>query len=88
MVKILTTLLIPTSGTARVLGHDVVNDVDRVRRRIGFVFGGNVDCTGAYPAWTTCITSPTCIESRRMYRAAAFLSCSSAWTSRDESTTA
>jgi ABC-2 type transport system ATP-binding protein len=40
MVKILTTLLIPTSGTARVLGHDVVTDVDRVRRRIGFVFGG------------------------------------------------
>src|SRR5437660_9942088 len=40
MVKILTTLLIPTSGTARVLGYDVVDDVDRVRRRIGFVFGG------------------------------------------------
>jgi ABC-2 type transport system ATP-binding protein len=40
MVKILTTLLIPTSGSARVLGHDVVHDVNALRRRIGFVFGG------------------------------------------------
>jgi len=39
-VKILTTLLIPTSGSARVLGHDVVHDVNTLRRRIGFVFGG------------------------------------------------
>jgi ABC-2 type transport system ATP-binding protein len=39
-VKILTTLLIPTSGSARVLGHDVVHDVNALRRRIGFVFGG------------------------------------------------
>jgi ABC-2 type transport system ATP-binding protein len=39
-VKILTTLLIPTSGSARVLGHDVVHDVNSLRRRIGFVFGG------------------------------------------------
>ena len=40
MVKMLTTLLVPTSGTARVLGHDVVQEADRVRRRIGFIFGG------------------------------------------------
>jgi ABC-2 type transport system ATP-binding protein len=39
-VKILTTLLLPTSGTARVLGHDVVTATSDVRRRIGFVFGG------------------------------------------------
>src|SRR5260370_15340292 len=39
-VKILTTLLLPTSGSARVLGHDVVHDVNALRRRIGFVFGG------------------------------------------------
>lgn len=39
-VKILTTLLLPTSGTARVLGHDVVSATNEVRRRIGFVFGG------------------------------------------------
>src|SRR6202521_4342296 len=39
-VKILTTLLLPDSGHARVLGHDVVSQTDGVRRRIGFVFGG------------------------------------------------
>src|SRR5690349_16200666 len=41
MVKILTTLLLPTSGTATVLGLDVVHDEWQVRRRIGFVFGGD-----------------------------------------------
>ena len=40
MVKILTTLLLPTSGTARVLGLDVVRDQWTLRKRIGFVFGG------------------------------------------------
>jgi len=40
MTKIFTTLLLPTSGTATVLGLDVVRDQWRMRRRIGFVFGG------------------------------------------------
>jgi ABC-2 type transport system ATP-binding protein len=39
-IKVLTTLLIPTDGTASVLGLDVVRDTQKVRRRIGFVFGG------------------------------------------------
>jgi ABC-2 type transport system ATP-binding protein len=39
-IKMLITLLIPTSGQARVLGHDVVRDAQWVRRRIGYVFGG------------------------------------------------
>jgi ABC-2 type transport system ATP-binding protein len=39
-IKMLITLLIPTSGTARVLGYDVVKDAREVRRRIGYVFGG------------------------------------------------
>ena len=39
-IKILTTLLIPTSGMASVVGLDVVRDAKEVRRRIGFVFGG------------------------------------------------
>jgi len=39
-IKILTTLLIPTSGTATVLGHDVVRQTKQIRKRIGFVFGG------------------------------------------------
>jgi ABC-2 type transport system ATP-binding protein len=40
-IKMLITLLIPTSGTARVLGHDVVKDAREVRKRIGYVFGGD-----------------------------------------------
>ena len=39
-VKMLTTLLIPTAGTASVKGFDVVNQADEVRKRIGFIFGG------------------------------------------------
>lgn len=39
-VKMLTTMLIPTSGEARVLGLDVVRHADALRSRIGFVFGG------------------------------------------------
>lgn len=41
LVKILTTILIPTSGRARVLGYDVVQDERDVRRLIGLVFGGD-----------------------------------------------
>jgi ABC-2 type transport system ATP-binding protein len=40
MVKMLTTLLLPTKGTARVLGYDVVSTPGPVRSRIGFIFGG------------------------------------------------
>ena len=39
-IKMLITLLIPTGGTARVLGLDVVKDAHEVRKRIGYVFGG------------------------------------------------
>ena len=40
-IKMLITLLIPTSGRALVLGHDVVDDSRWVRERIGYVFGGD-----------------------------------------------
>jgi ABC-2 type transport system ATP-binding protein len=40
-IKMLITLLLPTSGTARVLGLDVVKDMREVRRHIGYVFGGD-----------------------------------------------
>ncbi len=39
-IKILNTLLYPTSGEARVAGHDVVRDSVEVRRRIALVSGG------------------------------------------------
>jgi len=40
-IKVLMTLLLPTSGTARVLGLDVVADAREVRSRVGYVFGGD-----------------------------------------------
>lgn len=39
-VKMLTTLLIPTEGSASIMGMDVVEDAEEVRPRIGFIFGG------------------------------------------------
>ncbi len=39
-VKMLTTLLIPTAGTATIRGFDVVKRAEEVRKRIGFIFGG------------------------------------------------
>jgi ABC-2 type transport system ATP-binding protein len=40
LVKILSTVLLPTSGTASVCGHDVVAETKSVRPLIGIVFGG------------------------------------------------
>jgi ABC-2 type transport system ATP-binding protein len=39
-IKILTTLLYPTTGEARVAGFDVLREPNEVRRRIGLVSGG------------------------------------------------
>ncbi len=41
LVKILSTLLLPTSGDARVAGLDVRADADAIRRRVGVVLGGD-----------------------------------------------
>lgn len=38
-LRILATILSPTSGTARVMGHDVVADGAHVRRSLGFLTG-------------------------------------------------
>jgi ABC-2 type transport system ATP-binding protein len=40
-IKMLITLLVPTAGRATVLGHDVVRHPREVRRRVGYVFGGD-----------------------------------------------
>jgi ABC-2 type transport system ATP-binding protein len=39
-IKMLTTMLIPTSGTAQVLGFDVAKETGEIRKRIGIVLGG------------------------------------------------
>lgn len=39
-VKMLTTLLVPTAGTAQVLGYDVAQQAQAIRSKIGFIFGG------------------------------------------------
>ncbi|RYZ10360.1 MAG: ABC transporter ATP-binding protein [Myxococcales bacterium] len=41
LVKILSTVLLPTSGRALVFGHDVEKATREVRSRIGIVFGGD-----------------------------------------------
>jgi ABC-2 type transport system ATP-binding protein len=41
IIKMLVTLLLPTAGSARVLGLDVVERAREVRQRIGYVFGGD-----------------------------------------------
>ena len=40
-IKMLITLLLPTSGSVQVLGYDVVTQPREVRRRVGYVFGGD-----------------------------------------------
>ncbi|RMD77173.1 MAG: ATP-binding cassette domain-containing protein, partial [Chloroflexi bacterium] len=38
LLSILTTLIPPTSGTARILGYDVSREAAEVRRRLGVTF--------------------------------------------------
>src|SRR5262249_28263321 len=47
-LRMLSTVLAPTAGTARIAGHDVVREADRVRASIGFLSGN----TGLYPRLT------------------------------------
>ncbi len=39
-IKMLTTMLIPTAGSAQVLGFDVAKETGEIRKRIGIVLGG------------------------------------------------
>jgi len=40
LCKVLSTVLLPTSGTAEIMGHDVTRETAAVRPLIGIVFGG------------------------------------------------
>ncbi len=40
IIKLLTTLLLPTSGRAYVFGFDITREIRQIRRSIGCVFGG------------------------------------------------
>ena len=50
-IKVLATLLLPTSGRATVLGVDVARDPGAIRRRIGILFGGDRGLYGRVSAW-------------------------------------
>lgn len=50
-IRILSTLLLPDSGRAAVLGMDVAADTRALRRRIGFLFGGERGLYGRISAW-------------------------------------
>lgn len=49
-IKMLSTLLIPSSGSARVAGYDVATEEHEVRRRLGVLFGGDRGLYGKIPA--------------------------------------
>ena len=42
MVSILTTLIQPTSGTARILGHDILKNKKFVKENVGLMLGGDM----------------------------------------------
>ncbi|UOE96388.1 ABC transporter ATP-binding protein [Alkalihalobacillus sp. LMS39] len=50
-IKVLTSLLTPTSGTVTILDHDVRKDGDEIRKHINFMFGGDKGIYGRLTAW-------------------------------------
>ena len=50
-IKILTTLLTPTSGDAKVLGYNCFGDEKFLRKRINFIFGGERSLYWRLSAW-------------------------------------
>jgi ABC-2 type transport system ATP-binding protein len=84
-VNILTTLMPPTSGEARVMGHDVVRNAYRVRERIGIVPEiSNV--YDEYSAWDNLIFTARLYDvpkAEREKRARDLLTAFSLWEKRD-----
>ncbi len=60
-IKMLTTLLQPTSGTIRVAGHDPVKEPDAVRRSFGIVFQDPAVDDELTAWWSTIIATLTAL---------------------------
>jgi ABC-2 type transport system ATP-binding protein len=50
-IKMLSTLLLPSSGTATINGFDIVRDEHRVRTQLGVLFGGDKGLYNQLNAW-------------------------------------
>ncbi|MFS0865432.1 ABC transporter ATP-binding protein [Fredinandcohnia sp. 179-A 10B2 NHS] len=50
-MKILTTLLTPTTGSVSILGNDVIKDGEKIRKSINFVYGGERGVYGRLTAF-------------------------------------
>ncbi len=50
-IKMLSTLLVPTTGTARINGFDIVRDELRVRQQLGVLFGGDRGLYNQLSGW-------------------------------------
>jgi ABC-2 type transport system ATP-binding protein len=74
IIKVLTTLLLPTTGSAWVAGYDVTGEPDQVRRRIGYVPQA-LSADGALTGYENLLVSarlyhlPTAERSRRIEEA-------------------
>lgn len=50
LIKVLSTMLLPSSGTCQVLGKDINNQYKEIRRQINFIYGGEYGVYGRLTA--------------------------------------